>query len=143
MTIEAMADAFQAINVAITGITAAPTTLPDSIPDANLPMAITLAGPGLWHGAGLGGGRKCTRTYVIRVYIAREDSANFDQIKTTAYALLERFGVDYRARATVGGAMVVQNAGNRLEDRGFLRTIAYGGLQYFGFEMAVTVQEGS
>ena len=51
---------------------------------------------------------------------------------------MDAVGAVYRAQKTIGGAVV-----RSVEDAGALRTIGYGGLQFYGFEFRITVEEPS
>lgn len=137
MTTAATILAFQTINAAVSGITAAPSTMPAEITDDMLPCALTLPGAAVWHpGASLGKGRKCQRTYHVRVYAAREDNPDVGDVFGTLSSLLDAVGAAYRAVGAVSGHPIMGRA-----DEGSLRTYGYAGRQFFGFEHRVTVEE--
>ena len=137
MTVLSVVDAFQTANASITGIVGHPAAagMPGQLTADLLPCAITLPGAATWHHAGLGGGRKCQRVYVVRYFVAAA-SAESGQTYNTLLGLMEAAGLFWRAQKTVGGAMI-----RAVEDAGALRTLGYGGEQFFGFEERVTVEE--
>jgi hypothetical protein len=140
-TISSLVAAFQTFNAGVNGVASAPQTMPATLAAGALPAAITLPGPARWlGGTGLGRGRKCERTYVVRVYVAAVDD-DPAVVFAAAYALLEALGAAYRDVASIGGAIIQQRGGEGLEDGGLLRTQAYGGVQYYGFELRVPVLE--
>lgn len=136
MSITSIIDAFQVINSGITDVDAAPTTYPNQL-IAHATTAITLPGQCNWRAAGLGGGRKAERTYLLRFYVAPADS-DAGTAMTACAEILEAVGIVYRATKSVDG-----NPIKSVEDSGLLRTLGYGGAQYYGFEYRVAVLEES
>ena len=143
MTIGSIISSLQTFNAAITGVTAAPQTMPGRLDADMLPCAITLPGPATWAPAGLGGGRKEQRTYVVRFYVApaSDEASEVSQAFSAGFTLLEAVGVAYRAAHTIGAGIIVVRGGDRLEDLGMLRTLPYSGQQFFGFEFRVPILE--
>ena len=143
MTIASIISSFQTFNGTITGVVGAPQTMPGTLTPDLLPCAITLPGPAFWAPAGLGGGRKEQRTYVVRFYVApaSDEAQEVSQAFSAGFALLEAAGVAYRAAGTIGAGIIVVRGGDRLEDQGMLRTLPYSGQQFFGFEIRVPILE--
>ena len=133
MSITTTLAAFQTINRAITGVTAAPAVYPGKLSDAA--TAITLPGGCTWRAAGLGGGRKAERVYNLRFYVAPEGNEAGTAL-ATCNTLLEAVGLVYRATQAVDGHPV-----KAVSDAGILLTLPYGGQQYYGFEFRVTLLE--
>lgn len=137
MATSTMIAAFQTINAGIAGIVSAPTAMPDDMLPDKMPCLLTLPGGAIWHaGAGIGMGRYCRRTYHLRCFVAPDTEVDIASLFATIATLLDAVGAAYRAIAKVGTAGIVSR-----EDDGSLRTYAYHGQQYYGFEMRVTVEE--
>ena len=133
MSITTTLAAFQTINAAITGVTAAPAVYPGKL--ADFPSAITLPGGCTWRAAGLGGGRKAERTYHLRFYVAPEGN-EAGTVLATCNTLLEAVGLVYRATQSVDGHPV-----KAVSDGGLFQTLPYAGQQFYGFEFRVTLLE--
>lgn len=139
MTVLSITQAFQTANAGVSGVVSAPQPedTPAQLNADMLPCAVTLPGAATWHGSGLGGGRKCRRTYACRYHVAPASAdSETGAVMGDLLALLEATGTYWRAQRTIGGAMI-----QGVEDAGALRTLGYGGSQFFGFEVRVTVEE--
>jgi hypothetical protein len=138
MTLAQMIDAFQTINRAIPGIATAPASgaTPQTLDAVSLPCALTLPGPASYQGRVW----KSTRAYVVRVYVAPADH-DAGVAFLAGLTLLDAVGACYRALPARVGAGVMHYAAGELSDAGFLATISYAGVAYFGVEFRITVQE--
>lgn len=136
----AMLTAFQDINRAIPGIVSAPdpSETPQDLTALPLPAALTLPGPASWHGRVW----KATRAYVVRVYVAAADT-DAGAAFGLGIDLIEAVGETYHSlHSRVNEAtLLYSDGGGGLSDSGFLRTIPYAGVDYYGFELTVTVKE--
>lgn len=143
MSITSIVAAFQTANAGITGVTSAPTARPGSLTSDKLPCAITDPGPGIWHSAGMGGKRYCSRSYLIKVYVveASPEAAQVQKAFEDMYTLLERFGAHYRSISSVGGAPIVRGDAGALDDTGVVATLMYAGQEFFGFQLRVPILE--
>jgi len=137
MSVSSIITAAQVINAGVAGVTSAPdlSALPLTLESIQLPAAIVIPGQATWQRAGMGGGWKCERQYMIRCLVtpdSTEPVIAFPRVAT----LIEAMGAVWRATKTVGGALVTN-----VEDQGSQRTYGYGGAQFYGCEFRITVKE--
>ena len=144
MTISTVITAIQAVNIGITGVKTAPTTVPGKLNSVELPMALVFVGPGEPERVSDFGLH--FRTFYVRFYVKPiAQDAKPDAGYREAYELLQTVIETYLSDITLGGAVQHIGRGARydpptLEDSGIVEMV-YAGTSYHGFEIVVTTKE--
>jgi len=143
MSVQTTVAAIQAINVAITGMKRAPTTMPSNISTADLPMALVWPGDAEWSLQAMGLKRQ-QRVYIVRVFVAPvAQDRPVDGGYQKCLPLLEAFGQAYQSNTTLNNAVdhIQECLDSGISGGGF--ELNWGGTPYWGFLCRITVVEKS
>lgn len=137
MTIASVRVGFQTFLAEVTGIVSAPAKMPASINTAQLPIALTLAGPGRWMQGSIGL-KQQIRNMIVRVYVQPvAQNVPAEEGYGACEPILEAVGaafLDDPTLSDVVSALQVQE--NEMTDTGII-VLAYGDVDYHGFEITV------
>lgn len=139
MSITTTIATLQAKHALITGITKAPTDWPSSLNTADLPLVITLPSAGSWTTAAIGLARQ-DRTYRIMVYVEPLGQRTVDERMDAVIPIIGRFGAAYLADLGIAADANIDQVQIPFTDTG-PTVLEFGGIEYIGFEMQLTVTE--
>jgi len=138
MSITATVAAFQTLHLTISGVVTAPTALPGSVNEVELPLALTKPDEATWVEQAIGLKRQ-NRIYVVFCLVAPV-ALGKDMPDTGFKAclpLLQAFGETYLSHRTLNGA--VDHLDN-IRDGG-VEILTYAGINYHGFVFHVDTVE--
>lgn len=144
MTIASVITAIQGVNVGITGIKTAPTTIPGKLNSSALPCALVFVGPG--EPERVSDFSLHFRTFYVRVYVKPvAQDIKPDAGYKEAYELLQTVIETYLSDITLGGAVQHMGRGARydpptMDDSGVI-AMDYAGTLYHGFEITIVTKE--
>lgn len=143
MTIATTITALQAVHAGISGVTRAPTTLPNALQTADLPTVVVWPGPTPategWIAAP--GGYHVRRIYLVTVYVAgMGEGADYDQAYQECITLLQAFGEAYVTDANQNLSGAVDTIFGPITDTG-IRRVDYLDQAFHGFTFQVPVKE--
>lgn len=139
MTISAVVAALQTKHAAITGVTKAPTAMPDSLNTEDMPIVLVVPGEANWTGAAVGV-REITRTYIVRCYILPVGQGEgVDQPFQQALGILDAMGQAYLDDQSLGLANTYVS--ENFADSGLDGRLLFAGTEYRGFEIRLGVTQ--
>lgn len=132
----------QTILAAVTNVANAPTTVPGSVDNSDLPMIITVPGPASWSGNEIHR-RLSARLYVVKVLVQPVGQGLTSKAHTTLYGLLTAIGEALTTQgnqtlSTSGGYIAASEGG--IADTGLV-PVEWAGTFYHGAEFEVMVHE--
>ena len=135
MSIKAVRRAIQTHVKTLSGIRRSETVMPDTINTADLPLAVTYTGRGVWTGLTFGEhGNQQTRTYVVRVYVEPIGQGVTDERYTAAEELMQTVAKSFQS-ASVSGVWKF----TEITDSGVMADgrLAWANVPYVGFEVTI------
>jgi len=145
MTVAATVTALQTLHATITGVSSAPTVMPASLNNAELPVCLTFPGEGGWkHNSMDGAMLQQRRRYVVKVYVAPIPlGQGLDEGYQLSLPMLQAFGEKYMGVTTLSGAIAhlgTLESGLLATDLG-VGIIPFAGIDYHGFTYFVDIIE--
>lgn len=123
------------------GIESAPEELPNTLPQAGFPLALTRVGGASWNEHAVGLYRQ-VRTYYVDVFvqptaqgIVRDEG--YKKCLTPLYNLGRTFVQDL----TLGGTVDQVGSRGDFQDSGVRTDMDFGGIAYYGFTLTLQVTE--
>jgi len=137
MTIATVRAAFQTFLGSVTGIVSAPARMPASINTADLPIALTHAGPGRWMQGSIGQ-KQQIRNMIVNVYVQPvAQNVPVEQGYAACEPILEAIGdalLDDPTLSDVVSTLQVQE--NEMTDGGIV-VLVYGDVPYHGVQLTI------
>lgn len=128
--------ALQAKNLAVSGVTSAPTALPGSLSGVRLPVSLIVPGPAQHHPTRVGA-THTVREYQMRFYVTPiAQGEGYHGGHTSLVTVLDAVVAAYIATPSVTGGRMQQ----RFSDTGH-EIMEYAGIAYHGFTVTVTIEE--
>jgi hypothetical protein len=135
MSIATTRAAIQANNLTISGIVTAPTVMPNSLNDADLPAAIVFTSAAAWLHETFGeAGESERRSYDVRVYVKAVGQGEAGEAYETAETLLQAMGHNYLADRGIDGSIFHDW---EITDGGVRGDLEYAGQMYVGFVLSL------
>lgn len=156
MAIDTTVNLIQAVNATISGVTTCPqlSAYPLKADTADLPLCLTVPGPGTWHHKGIGGAlKRQDRTYQIVVFVEPVIQSQFPRNALATAQLMQAFiemwlNVNLSNGAAVTLAdpppyqvTVEESEASPHSDEGIRSDLMIGGNPYHGFILSLRVRE--